>query len=148
MAIEQARILDAPARERMQLAADYYTYLWHEPEPLERVQIFSEGVEQFDRIPTATDDDRQTRARLQAALAEAHYETSGVEAAQATLRNGIADLEQGPPSRGRADLLRVLGWTMWRTGSSSDAAAIPWSEQWRTLDRATPMTPCVGHSTT
>jgi hypothetical protein len=124
MAIEQARILDAPARERMQLAADYYTYLWHEPEPLERVQIFSEGVEQFDRIPTATDDDRQTRARLQAALAEAHYETSGVEAAQATLRSGIADLEQGPPSRGRADLLRVLGWTMWRRGSSSDAAAI------------------------
>jgi class 3 adenylate cyclase/tetratricopeptide (TPR) repeat protein len=124
MAIEQARILDAPARERMQLAADYYTYLWHEPEPLERVQIFSEGVEQFDHIPTATEDDRQTRARLQAALAEAHYETSGVEAAQATLRNGIADLEQGPPSRGRADLLRVLGWTMWRTGSSSDAAAI------------------------
>ena len=124
LAIEQARLIDAPARERMQLAADYYAYLWHEAEPQERVAILSEAVGLFGRLPSPTDDDRQTRARLQAALGEAQFEMSDTTAAQATLRAGIADLEPGPPSRGRADLLRVLGWTMWRTGSASEAAAI------------------------
>lgn len=124
LAIEQARLLDFPARERMQLAADFYTYLWHEAEPQERRAISSEAVELFDRLSTPTEDDRQTRARLQAALGEAQFETNDATAAQATLRKGIADLEPAPPSRGRADLLRLLGWTMWRTGSASDAAAI------------------------
>jgi class 3 adenylate cyclase/tetratricopeptide (TPR) repeat protein len=127
LAIDQARILDAPARERMQLAADFYAYLWHEADPQERVAISSEAVELFDRLPSPTDDDRQIRARLQATLGEAQFEINDATA-QATLRTGIADLEPGPPSRGRADLLRVLGWTMWRTGSASDAVV--------TLERA------------
>jgi class 3 adenylate cyclase/tetratricopeptide (TPR) repeat protein len=124
LAIDQARLVDTPARERIQLAADYYAYLWHEPEPAERVAIFSEAVDLFDRIPEPTDEDRQARARLQASLGEALYETNQVETARATLREGIGALEPEPPSRGRADLLRVLGWTLWRTGSPLDAAPI------------------------
>ncbi|HET7727486.1 MAG TPA: adenylate/guanylate cyclase domain-containing protein [Candidatus Limnocylindrales bacterium] len=128
LAIEQARILDLPPRERMELAADFYAYLWHEAEPQERVAHFTEAIELFERLPEPTEEDRQLRARLQAALAEALFETSDTAAAQAVLRAGIAHLEPGPPSRGRADLLRVLGWTMWRTGAASEAAG--------TLERA------------
>jgi len=124
LAIDQARLLDVPARERIQLATDYYEYLWHEPDPVERAAIFSEAVELFDRIPEPTDEDRQARARLQASLGEALYETNQLEVAQATLREGVAALEADPPSRGRADLQRVLGWTLWRTGSPLDAAPI------------------------
>lgn len=124
LAIDQARLLDLPARERIQLAADYYMYLWHEAEPAERMAIFSEAVELFDRVGDPTDDDWQVRARLQGALGEALYETNDLETAQATLGAGIAALETGPPSRGRADLLRVLGWTLWRTGSPAEAAPI------------------------
>jgi len=124
LAIDQARRLGVPARERAQLAADYHTYLWHEADPAERIGIFAEAIELFDHIPDASEDDRQVRARLQAALGEARYEANQVETAQATLRTAIAALEPGPPSRGRADLLRVLGWTLWRTGSPLDAAPI------------------------
>ncbi|MEK6721240.1 MAG: adenylate/guanylate cyclase domain-containing protein [Chloroflexota bacterium] len=124
LAIDQAKLLDVPARERAQLAADYYTYLWHEADPAERAALFSEAVGLFEGSPELTDDDRQLRARLQAALAEAVYETNEVESAQTILRDGITALEPGPPSRGRADLLRVLGWTLWRTGSPLDAAPI------------------------
>lgn len=121
LAIDQARVLDAPPRERMRLAADFYAYLWHEAELQERVALLAEAVDLFRRLPEPTDDDRQARARLQAALGEALFETNDAPAAQATLRAGIAELEQGPPSRGRADLLRVLGWTMWRSGAASEA---------------------------
>ncbi|MET1232648.1 MAG: adenylate/guanylate cyclase domain-containing protein, partial [Candidatus Limnocylindrales bacterium] len=124
LAIDQARLLDAPARERVQLAVDYYAYLWHEPEPSERVGIFSEAVELFDRIPGPTVEDRETRASLQSSLGEALYESNQLESAQETLRAGILALESGPPSRGRADLQRVLGWTLWRNGFPSDATPI------------------------
>jgi tetratricopeptide (TPR) repeat protein len=124
LAIEQARLLDAPVRDRIGLAIDYYAYLWHEPEPAERADIFAEAVELFDRLPVPTDDDRQVRARLQAALAEALLETNQLERAQAALREGIAALGTDPPSRGRADLQRVLGWTLWRTGSPGEATPI------------------------
>jgi class 3 adenylate cyclase/tetratricopeptide (TPR) repeat protein len=124
LAIEQARMLDVPARERIQLAADYYVYLWHEAEPAARGAISSEAIGLYSRIPEPTDEDRQTRARLQAALGEALYETNEVEAAHTTLREGIAALEPGPPSRGRADLQRILGWTLWRAGSASEATPI------------------------
>jgi hypothetical protein len=124
LAIDQARRLDAPARERIQLAADFYAYLWHEPEPAERVTIFSEAVELFERIPDANDDDRQVRARLQGALGEALYESNQVETAQAMLREGIAALESEAPSRGRADIQRVLGWTLWRTDAAIESARV------------------------
>lgn len=124
LAIDQARLLDVPARERIQLATDYYDYLWHEPDPDERAAIFSEAVGLFELIPDASDEDRQARARLQAALGEALYEANQVETAQATVRAAIAALEPGPPSRGRADLLRVLGWILWRTGSPTEAAPV------------------------
>jgi len=124
VAIEQTRLLGAPARERVLLALDYYAYLWHEAEPAERAALFSEAVALFDRIADPTDEDRQARARLQGALGEALYETNQVEVAQAMLHEGIAALEADPPSRGRADLQRVLGWTLWRTGSPLDAAPI------------------------
>ena len=124
LAIDQARLLDVPARERIQLATDYYDYLWHEPDPDERAAIFSEAVALFDLIPDASDEDRLARARLQASLGEALYETNKVEPARAMLREGIGALEPGPPSRGRADLLRVLGWTLWRMGTPREAAPI------------------------
>ena len=127
LAIDQARLINASARERMRLATDFYTYLWHEAEPQERMAISSEALELFDRVPSPTDDDRQIRAGLQAMLGEAQFELNDATA-QETLLRGIAELEPGPPSRGRADLLRMLGWTMWRTGSASEAAA--------TLERA------------
>jgi hypothetical protein len=124
LAIEQARMLELSARERMRLATDYYEYLWHETEVDERVAIFTEAVALHDAIGDPTDDDRQVHARLQGALAEATYEASQHDAAQTILRDGIAALEGEPPSRGRADLQRVLGWTLWRTGHPSDATPI------------------------
>lgn len=124
LAIEQARRLDAPPRERMALAVDYYAYVWHESPPAERAALFSEAVALFERIPNSSDADRQVRARLQGALGEATYETNQLEAAQAVLKDGIAALEDEPPSRGRADLQRVLGWTLWRTGHPSEATPI------------------------
>jgi len=124
LAIDQARTLERPALERMELAKDYYDYLWHEPEVAERVAIFSDAVALFEQIANPTDGDRQVRARLQGALAEATYESSRHAAAQAILREGIAALEGEPPSRGRADLQRVLGWTLWRSGHPSDATPI------------------------
>jgi tetratricopeptide (TPR) repeat protein len=117
-------MLELPARERMRQARDYYDYLWHEPEVAERVTIFTDAVALFEHIPKPTDDDRQVLARLQGALAEATYEASQHDVAQAILREGIAALEGEPPSRGRADLQRVLGWTLWRTGHPSDATPI------------------------
>ncbi len=124
LAIDLARVLDLPARNRIGLAIAYYDDLWHEAEPAERLAIFSHGVELFDRLPAPTDEDRQARARLQGAMGEALYELNQVEAAQATLAEGIAALEPGPPSLGRANLLRVLGWTLWRTGAAHDAVPI------------------------
>jgi class 3 adenylate cyclase/tetratricopeptide (TPR) repeat protein len=124
LAIEQAGLLDAPARERMSLAADYYAYVWHEAEPAERVTIFSEALGLFERIADPTFADREVRARLQGALAEATYESNQLDAAQTILREGVAALEDEPPSRGRADLQRVLGWTLWRTGHPSEATPI------------------------
>jgi class 3 adenylate cyclase len=124
LAIDQARRLDLPGRERIQLAADFYNDLWHEPEPAERVAIFSEAVALFDGLAELTHEDRQARARLQGALAEAQYETNQVDAAQALLRDGIAALESEPPSRGRADIQRVLGWTLWRTDAALESARI------------------------
>ena len=124
LAIEQARLLEAPARERMGLAGDFYDYLWHEPEVAERAALFTEAVGLFEHIQDPTDADRQARARLQGALAEATYESNQLETAQAMLRDGIAALEDEPPSRGRADLQRVLGWTLWRTGHPSEALPI------------------------
>jgi class 3 adenylate cyclase len=124
LAIEQARSLDLPARERMRLAMDYYEYLWHEPEVAERVSLFTEAVALYDAIGDPTDDDPQVLARLQGALAEATYESDQLDAAQAILREGIAALAGESPSRGRADLQRVLGWTLWRTGHPSDATPI------------------------
>jgi tetratricopeptide (TPR) repeat protein len=108
----------------MRLAMDYYDYLWHDTEVDERVALFTEAVALHDAIGDPTDDDRQVQARLQGALAEATYEASQHDAAQAILREGIAALESEPPSRGRADLQRVLGWTLWRTGHPSDATPI------------------------
>jgi tetratricopeptide (TPR) repeat protein len=124
LAVDVARHLGVPARDRMRLAADYYDYVWHESDPAERVAIFSEAIELFAMIADPTDHDRQVRARLQGALGEAMYETNQLEAAQAILRDGIAALEAEPPSRGRADLQRVLGWTLWRTGRPSEAMPI------------------------
>ncbi|MEP6639634.1 MAG: adenylate/guanylate cyclase domain-containing protein, partial [Chloroflexota bacterium] len=135
LAIDLARQLDLPPRERIALAIDFYAYLWHEPEPAKRAAIFSEAIERFERISEPTDEDRQARARLQGALAEALLETNRIETAQATLHDGIAALEPGPPTRGRADLLRVLGWTMWRAGTPS--AAVPILERAVTEARAT-----------
>jgi class 3 adenylate cyclase len=122
VAIDQARQLDLPARERMGLALDYYEDLWHEPGPAVRVAIFSEALGLFESIPDPTNGDRDVRARLLGALAEATYESNRIEDAQAMLREGIAGLKDHPPSRGRSDLERVFGWTLWRTGHPSDAA--------------------------
>ena len=124
LAIDQARLLGLPARERMALALDYYVSLWHEPEVAERIAIFSEALALYPDVPQPSDDDRQVRARLQGALAEATYEAIQVDEAQTILRDGIAALELDPPSRGRAELQRLLGWTIWRTGHPSEALPI------------------------
>jgi hypothetical protein len=124
VAIDQAKRLDLPARERMGLALDFYRYLWHEAEPAVRVANFTEAVLLFDAITEPTDDDRETQARLQGARAEALFEIDQLDIAQSSLRDAIADLASAAPSRGRADLRRVLGWTLWRTGHASEAEPV------------------------
>jgi tetratricopeptide (TPR) repeat protein len=124
MAIDQARLLDLAPRDRIELAVEFYAQLWHEADPNQRIAVYSEAIDLFDRLDDVTEADRQSRARLQAALGEAQFDASQVDAARATLSDGIAALEPGPPTQGRAFLLRTLGWTLWRTGSSSEAIPV------------------------
>jgi class 3 adenylate cyclase/tetratricopeptide (TPR) repeat protein len=123
-AIEQSRRLEHPARERAALAAEFYDQLWHEPPVAERVVVFGEAIDLLTGLTDPTADDRRLLAHLQAAHAEAVYEDFRADEAADGLRSAIAALESDGPTAERANLLRILGWILWRTDRSDEAIPI------------------------
>ena len=123
-AVGQARVLDLPARERAALALEYSDAAGGF-EPHEAVRSVLEdalalGQASIDR----TADDEQQLAEVRNNLAFYLYVADEVEAARALVRMGIAALEPGPPTPGRAGLRARLGWTYWRAGPLEDAPSI------------------------
>jgi len=78
-------------------------------------------------LPDTTPADEQLLARLRSVQGVARYDIGDVDGARALLREGVAALEPGSPSPGRARLLASLGWTYWRGGPVEEAA--PWLER-------------------
>ncbi len=123
-AVEQARVLDLPARERAVLAVEYNDAA-RGYEPHETVRsVLEEALALGEASLGRTADDEQQLAQVRINLAFYLYVADEVEAARALVRAGIAALEPGPPTRGRAGLRLRLGWTYWRAGPLADAPPI------------------------
>jgi len=123
-AVEQARVLDLPARERAVLAVEYSDAAGgHEPHEAVR-SVLEETLALGQASPDRSADDDQQLARVSIDLAFYLYVAHELEAARALVRAGIAALEPGPPTRGRAGLRARLGWTYWRAGPLADAPPI------------------------
>ncbi|MGZ8513252.1 MAG: ATP-binding protein, partial [Candidatus Limnocylindria bacterium] len=121
-AVEQARLLNLPAPERVALAIEYHdASLGYEPNGLLRAVL----EEALSLGEAAADDgkDEQELARVRTALAFFLYNADDVDGARALIRDGIARLE-GPPTPGRARLRARLGWTYWRAGPLEEAPPI------------------------
>ncbi|HEV8053740.1 MAG TPA: AAA family ATPase, partial [Candidatus Limnocylindrales bacterium] len=123
-AVEQARILDLPARERVAVALEYAEAAsGYEPHETVR-SVLQEALALGQRRVGDTFPDDQQLARVRIHLAFFLYVADDVEAARALLRESIADLEPGPPTHGRAGLRARLGWTYWRAGPLEEAPPI------------------------
>ena len=124
VAVEQARVLDLPARERAVLAVEYSDaaggYEPHEAVRSVLEDALALGMTTLDR----TADDEQQLAQVRINLAFSLYVANEVDAARALVRAGIAALEPGPPTPGRAGLRARLGWTYWRAGPLEEAPSI------------------------
>jgi class 3 adenylate cyclase/tetratricopeptide (TPR) repeat protein len=123
-AVEQAHVLDLPARERAALAVEYSEaaggYEPHEAVRSVLEDALARGQASVDRSA----DDEQQLAQVRINLAFYLYVADEVEAARALVRAGIAALEPGPPTLGRAGLRARLGWTYWRAGPLEAAPPI------------------------
>jgi tetratricopeptide (TPR) repeat protein len=122
--VEQARVLEQPARERVALALEYSDaaggYEPHESIRAVLEDALALGKASVDR----TADDEQQLAVVRIHQAFNLYAADDVEGARALLREGIAALEPGPPTPGRAGLRARLGWTYWRAGPLEQAPPI------------------------
>ena len=90
----------------------------------DHVPVLSVAAERLAAVPDELDEDKQLLARLRSALGQALVGAGEVEEARASLRQGIADLEPGPATPGRARLRRTLGWTYWQWGPVDEAASL------------------------
>jgi len=124
VAVEQARVMDLPARERVVLALEYSDaaggYEAHEVVRAVLEDALALGQAAADR--TAADDQQLARVRIN--LGFFLYVADDVEGARRLAREGIAALEPGPPTPGRAGLRARLGWTYWRGGPIEEAPPI------------------------
>jgi hypothetical protein len=123
-AVEQARVLALPPRERVALALEYNdAATGYEPHET-FLAVLREALTLGEAMPDLTADDEQQLAHVRSNLMLYLYNTDDVEGARAVGREGIARLEPGPPSPGRADLRARLGWTYWRAGPQEEAPPI------------------------
>ena len=122
-AVEQARLLNLPATERIALAVEYNdASLGYEPNELLRAAL-EQALALGDAAPDGSRDEQEL-ATVRTALAFFFYNADDVEGARALIRDGIARLENGPPTPGRAALRARLGWTYWRAGPLEEAPPI------------------------
>lgn len=123
-AVEQAHVLDLPARERAALAVEY-SDATSGFEPHEAVRsVLADALALGEASLDRTADDEQQLAQVRINLAFYLYVADEVQGARALVRAGIAALEPGPPTRGRAGLRARLGWTYWRAGPVDEAPPI------------------------
>ncbi len=123
-AVEQARLLNLPARERVALAIEYQDASeGYEPNDLLRV-VLEEALALGEAAPDHSKDDEQQLAKVRTALGFFLYNADDIDGARALIRDGIARLENGPPTPGRAGLRARLGWTYWRAGPLEEAPPI------------------------
>jgi class 3 adenylate cyclase/tetratricopeptide (TPR) repeat protein len=123
-AVEQARVLELPARERVSLTLEYSEAATGF-EPHETVRSVLEetlklGLASVDRAA----EDEQQLAKVRMDLVFYLYAADDIDGARAMAREGIARLEPGPPTAGRAGLRARLGWTYWRGGPMEEAPPI------------------------
>jgi class 3 adenylate cyclase/tetratricopeptide (TPR) repeat protein len=124
VAVEQARLLRLPERERAELALEYSQAAGgYEPHEIFRA-LLEDALALMHESPERTADDEQLVARLRIDLVFYLYVADELEATREMIRAGIAALEPGPPTPGRAGLLARLGWTYWRAGPVEEAPAI------------------------
>jgi class 3 adenylate cyclase/tetratricopeptide (TPR) repeat protein len=126
-AIAQAAKLGVAPREFAALADEYAKAEWTAGDPADREAVMADAVVGLLTLSDPTPADRQLLASLRSVQGTARYETGDVDGARALLREGIAALEPGSPSPGRAQLLASLGWTYWRAGPVEEAT--PWLER-------------------
>ena len=124
LALDLAIKLDAPTREVARLVADWGDVAWENTEAEDREGFLSDAVEAMRSLDDLDEADRQLLARLRDYLAHARYELGDVDDARAICRQGIAELEPGPATPGRARLLSRLGWTYWRAGPVEEAVPL------------------------
>lgn len=123
IAVELARVLRLPARERIALALEYSLaaggYVPHESLRL----VLDEALTLGKAAENSAEVD-ETLAEVRTQQAFNLYVADDLEGARALLREGIAALEPGPPTPGRASLKARLGWTYWRAGPIDQAPPI------------------------
>jgi class 3 adenylate cyclase/tetratricopeptide (TPR) repeat protein len=124
VAVEQARVLDLPARERAVLAVEYDRAAGgYEAHEAMRATL-EDALALMVALPDRTADDEQGVATLRIHLAVYLYVADELDAARAVVQTGIEALEPGPPTPGRAGLRARLGWTYWRAGPLAEAPPI------------------------
>jgi class 3 adenylate cyclase/tetratricopeptide (TPR) repeat protein len=124
LAVELAAKLDVGAREYAQLAVEYARQGWENSDPAERDMVLSRAIEGMLRLDARSAADTELLGQLRDQRGHALYDAGDVEGARRLLREGIADLEPGPPTAARALLLNRLGWTYWRAGPLEEAEPI------------------------
>lgn len=140
LAVDQARRLGLPARERARLAEECAQAVWTGVEGAQRAAILAAAIDGLLALPHRDADDGQQVARLRSYLGSALCDQGDVNGARAELTAAIADREPGPPTPGRAQLLNTLGWTYWRAGPVAEAVPL--------LERAIAEAEAIGHART
>ena len=124
VAVEQARLLRLSAPEYATLAVEYATSTeGHESNDAIRAEL-EEALTRMAALPQRTPDDQELIALLRVHLVFFLYTAKELDAARTVARDGIAALEPGPPTPGRARLRARLGWTYWRGGPLEEAPPI------------------------
>ena len=119
--LDLASKLDVPTREIARLTFAWADVAWETIEPAEREAVLAPAIAELEELDDRTADDDQLLAQLRDHRSNALYDAGDVEGARRLARDGIAALEPGPPTSGRALLLGRLGWTYWRAGPIEDS---------------------------
>ena len=124
LGVDLARKLGASAREIAQVTFEYANLALETSDPADCEAVLSLAMADLLSVPDRTPEDEQLVARLREVRVRVKFDLGEVDAARRIAREGIAELEPGPPTAGRAGLLVRLGWTYWRGGPVEDAVPI------------------------
>ncbi len=124
LALDLGWKIEAPAREMAELTVKFADVAWQTADPAEAEQALTRAIDVWRPAMGDSDGDRQVMARLRDLRGNALFGQGNVEPAREELRDAIAELEPGLPSKARALLLNRLGWTYWRAGPTADAIPI------------------------